>query len=85
MSMDANKQPTAKELAQIFSDPHWSERFPPLLTLDQASDLLQIPKQTLYDWSSRGLLDGCKAKVGKHVRLGRDRLMQKVFNGDFHA
>ena len=76
---------TAKELTQLFADPHWAERFPPILSVDQAAELLQVPKQTIYDWSSRGLLHGCKAKVGKYLRLFRDRLVQKTYHGDFHA
>jgi excisionase family DNA binding protein len=77
---DNNQRLSAKEAAAMFSDPQWAERFPPLLTLNQAADLLQVPKQTLYDWSSRGLLAGCKVKVGKHLRLHRDRLVQRFFN-----
>ena len=42
--------------------------------------LLQVPKATIYDWSSRGLLRGCGRKVGKHLRLFRDRLITKIFN-----
>jgi excisionase family DNA binding protein len=75
---------TIKELGQIFGDSPWAERFPPILNVDQAADLLQVPKQTIYDWSSRGLLDGCKARIGKHLRLFRDRLLQKICLGDFH-
>jgi excisionase family DNA binding protein len=77
--MDAMGTFTGKELAQLFADPDWAARFPPILTLDQAAALLQVPKQTIYSWSSRGLLKGCKAKVGKHVRIARDRLIQKFF------
>lgn len=73
------------EVAQFFIEPHWADQFPPILTVDQAADLLKVPKQTIYDWSSRGLLDGCKAKVGKYLRLARDRLIQKAFDGDLHA
>jgi excisionase family DNA binding protein len=79
--MDANHNLTAKELAQMFADPHSANRFPPLLSVDQAADLLQVPKRSIYDWSSRGLLDGCAARVGKHLRLARDRLLQRFFNG----
>ena len=70
--------------AALFADPHWAGRFPPLLSPDQAAELLQVPKGTIYDWSSRGLLDGCKARVGKHLRLARDRLLQRIFNGGLH-
>jgi hypothetical protein len=41
---------------------------------------LRIPKGTLQDWRSRGLLTGCCRKVGKHVRFFRDRLLERVFN-----
>ena len=82
--MDANIKFSAKELASLFADPHWASRFPPILTPDQAAEPLQVPKQTLYDWSSRGLLNSCKARVGKHLRLARDRLLQRFFNERFH-
>lgn len=80
-----DREITAKEVAALFSDPHWGERFPPLLTLDQAGEMLKISKQTIYDWSSRGRLDGCKMKVGKHLRLLRDRLIQNFFNEGHHG
>jgi excisionase family DNA binding protein len=83
--MDVKPLLSAKELAMLFSDPLWASRFPPILTSDQAAELLQIPKQTLYDWSSRGLLTGCKARVGKHLRLIRDRLIQKFFVEETHG
>jgi excisionase family DNA binding protein len=78
--MDASAKYTAKELAAWFADPHWAARFPPLLTPGQAAELLQVPKQTIYDWSSRGILDACKARVGKHLRLVRDRLLDQLLN-----
>jgi excisionase family DNA binding protein len=82
--MDVKKKISAAELASLFADPQWSARFPPVLTVQQAADLLQVPKQTLYGWSSQGLLDDCKAKAGKHLRLVRDRLLQKVFIEGLH-
>lgn len=78
--MDATPKYTAKELAGWFADPHWAKRFPPIHTPDQAADLLGVPLQTIYDWSSRGELAGCKARVGKHLRLARDRLLDHFFN-----
>ena len=80
-----DREITEKEVAALFSDPQWGARFPPLLTLDEAVAMLKISKQTIYDWSSRGRLDGCKMKVGKHLRLLRDRLIQKFFNEGTHG
>ena len=67
------------------SDPNWAGAFPPLLSVDQAARLLQMPKATVYNWSSRGLLKGCSRKVGKHLRLFRDRLVMKIFNQGLHS
>jgi excisionase family DNA binding protein len=57
---------------------------PLVLTVDVAAALLRVPKETIYDWSSRGLLKGCCRKVGKHLRFFRERLLQKVFNDGIH-
>jgi excisionase family DNA binding protein len=69
-----------REVAATFADPAISATYPPILTVDQAAALLQVPKATLYDWSSRGLLRGCSRRVGKYLRFYRDRLSrsQKV-------
>ena len=75
-----NLKLTAKELAAAFSDPTWSKKYPPLMSIDQTAELLQISKDTIYDWRSRGLLKGCCRKVGKHLRFFRDRLIQKLMN-----
>ena len=70
---------TDREIAAMFTHPVDSERYHPVLTLEQASALLQVPVGTLRDWRSRGYLTGCCHKVGKHVRILRDRLIRKVF------
>lgn len=80
MDGDKNLRLSDQEIASAFSDPHWSERFPPILTIDQVSDLLAFPVGTIRDWRSRGLLANCSRKVGKHVRFFRNRLIQVVFN-----
>lgn len=71
---------TDKEVAQSFADPVWAAKFPPVISAEQAAELLQMPLATIYDWRSRGLLNGCCRKVGKHLRFWRDRLLKLVFN-----
>ena len=61
------------------SIPQLDERFPPILTLTQAAELLQIPRTTLYDWRKRHWLDTCCRRRGKHIRCLRDRLVQWYF------
>lgn len=77
---DGDLKLTRAELASAFADPHWAGEFPPVLSVDQAARLLQVPKATVYDWSSRGLMRGCGRRVGKHLRFFRDRLMTRAFN-----
>lgn len=77
--MDASQKYTTRELDGWFTDPNWAARFPPVLSIEQVADLLQVPVQTVYDWSSRKLLDGCKARVGRHVRFARARLLAQFF------
>ncbi len=71
---------SAAEIRATFDSAEWATRFPPVLSTPQAAELLQVPLDTIYDWSSRGLLKGCSRRAGKHLRFFRDRLISKVFN-----
>ena len=83
--MDAHSPLTAKDVAAMFADPAWAAKFPPLLTVDEAAQLARVPKQTVYAWSSQGLLKGCSRKAGKHLRILRDKFMLKLFNEGLHG
>jgi hypothetical protein len=69
-----------REIDQIFLDPDRVKQFPPILSLEQAADLVQIPVATLRSWRSAGALRGCSRKLGKHVRILRDRFLEQIFN-----
>jgi len=73
------------EVARAFSDPRWAEQFPPVLSVDQAAELAGVPKSTVYDWSSRGLLDCCAVRVGKRLRIFRDRFLKHIFRGGING
>lgn len=77
---DRNLALTDREIAQFFSDPATAAKYPPVLKLAEAADLLQVPEGTLRDWRSRGLLPGCARRLGREVRFIRDRLIKHVFN-----
>ncbi len=83
--MDAHSPLTAKDVAAMFADPASAVKFPPLLTVDEAAQLARVPKQTVYAWSSQGLLKGCSRKVGKHLRILRDKFILKIFNEGLHG
>ena len=76
---------TAGEVDGFFSDPAWAAAFPPILTVAQAADLAQVPKQTVYAWSSQGLLAGCSRRAGRHLRILRNKFIQKLFNEGLHV
>lgn len=80
MDGDGSLKLTDKEIASAFADPLYAQRFPPVLSIQQAADLLQVPVDTMYQWRSRGLLGSCCRKIGKHLRFYRDRLIKKAFN-----
>ena len=83
--MDANAALTPKEVAAMFVDPELAAKFPHILTVDEAAELARVPKQTIYAWSSQGLLKGCSRKVGKHLRVLRDKFILKIFNEGLHG
>ena len=70
---------TPDEIMRTFDGTKWSESFPPVLSVTQAAELAQVPKGTIYDWSSRGELRACSAKKGKKLRIWRDRFVAYLF------
>ncbi len=52
-----------------------------MMTIDQAVEMIQVPKTTIYEWSSKGKLDDCKVKVGRHLRIIRDRFVRLIESG----
>lgn len=78
--MDESLDLSPREIAACFADPLWAQRFPPVLRIEQAAELLGLPVGTLRDWRSRGLLTKCSRKVGRRVLFFRDRLILSVFN-----
>lgn len=59
----------------------WGDRYPPVLSVEQASDLLGISVKTLYEWRAKGRLDGTCRKRGKHLFFWRDKIIDIIFNG----
>jgi len=55
---------------------------PPLITFPQAAKLAQVPIDTLYDWSSRGLLDSFKSKRGRRALLALTEFVRFIATND---
>lgn len=83
MPTDKNLNLTDQEIAQAFSDPAIAAKFPPILDINLAAELLRVPVGTLRDWRSRGLLCNCSRRVGREIRFFRDRLVKQFFNHGF--
>jgi hypothetical protein len=80
MDGDRSLELTDAEIAAAFTEPDVARRYPPIMTIEQAADLLQYSVETLRNWRSRRLLGGCSRRVGKRVRFFRDRLLKHIFN-----
>jgi hypothetical protein len=67
------------------SDAEIREAFPagskPILTLGECAALSGRKLSTLYEWKSKGWLDGAFRKRGKETLVWRDRFIKILFNG----
>jgi hypothetical protein len=79
--MDKPLHLSSAEIARAFSDPATAAKFPPVLSLELAGELLIVPLGTMRDWRSRGRLAGCSRCVGNNLRIWRDRLLTQFFDG----
>jgi excisionase family DNA binding protein len=70
-----------EELRAAF-DSEWGLKFPPVLNVRQAAELAQVPVATIYDWSSRKQLTSCARRVGRHLRIHRDRFLTHIFSAN---
>jgi hypothetical protein len=73
---------SADEIINNFSSGPWAEKYPPILTIAQAAELLQVPVGTLRFWRTTGRLDGCSRRYGRVLRFYRDRLIRWFFEGE---
>ena len=53
-----------------------------VLNAREAAAFLRISLSTLYEWCSRGRLDGTFRKRGKRLLFHRERLVEEIFNGE---
>jgi excisionase family DNA binding protein len=58
----------------------YARKYQPLITVEQAAEIAQVPRGTIYDWSSRGLFNGFKSQRGRRIRLSRDAFLRFLFN-----
>ena len=78
--INRKKMLTQGELTAPFTD-GTGDRFPVILSVQGLSELLGLSPKTIYDWISKGRLDGTFRKRGKHIFLWRDKVLELLFNG----
>jgi predicted DNA-binding transcriptional regulator AlpA len=71
---------TDDEMARPFTGAE-GEQFPSVLSPDQLAALRGLSVKTIYEWMSKGRLDGAYRKCGKHALFWRDRALDLIFNG----
>ena len=71
---------TGDEIARPFTGAA-AEHFPSILSPEQLAELLGLSVKTIYEWMSKGRLDGAYRKRGKHALFWRDRALDIIFNG----
>lgn len=70
-----------KEVHAAFESDPARECWPPVMSVQQVAKLLGLSPKTLYEWMSKGRLDGAYRRRGKHALFWRDRVLDVVFNG----
>ena len=71
---------TPREMQQAFSAGAGAA-WPVVLSPRQLADLVGLSPKTIYEWLSKGRLDGAYRRRGKHVLLWRDRALQILSGG----
>jgi hypothetical protein len=56
--------------------------YPALINFSQAAEISQRPLGTIYDWSSRGLLESFLSRRGKWCLLRRDGFVRWLSSGE---
>ena len=70
---------STREIAMSFRREHMNTAFPPEMTFDQVTKLLQIGRSTFYQMMADGELDSAKISVGTTPMFSRDRVLQCLF------
>jgi hypothetical protein len=59
----------------------YRSKYPQLLTVRQAAEICQRPVKTVYHWSHTNVLDSCKLRHGREIRIVRDCFLTLLMKG----
>lgn len=80
MSTLNKKMLTDAEISQAFSGPD-GIHFPRILTVKELAELFRVSSKTIYEWKSKGDLEGTYRKHKKIILFWRDKAIARHFNG----
>jgi len=64
---------SSDDIDKILAD--YAQKYPPLISVEQASEIAQVPVKTIYHWSSLGDIAECKTRRGRRLLISRDCLV----------
>lgn len=67
-----------KYMRQLQKDPDFTKRYGLLLTIELGAAMLNVEISSLYEWSSRRLIDSCRRKLGRRIEIFRDCLLALI-------
>jgi excisionase family DNA binding protein len=59
-------------IREMFATEPWASRFPPILTVQQLAELMQVSPRTVFQWLATGLLNPATNLIGRQRRILRD-------------
>ena len=71
---------TDAEIRRAFSG-RSADVFPPIVAPGQLAQLFGISTKTMYEWITKGRLDGAFRRRGKPMLIWRDRAIELIFTG----
>lgn len=60
-----------------------AQEFPPILTVEQAAQFMQLERHTIYELIRQGKIPAFRA--GRAIRLSRDKLLEIVGRDDMRV
>lgn len=71
---------TPAEIAEAFAGDACGQT-PVVLSPEQVAGLIGRSRKTVYDWLTKGRLEGTYRKRGKHILFWRNRVLDRIYNG----
>lgn len=72
-----------KYLNRLKKDPSFRQKYKSVIGVNEMTEMLHLKRKTVHEWSSRGLLDSCKRKIGRRLKIILECLLNRIANDGF--